>query len=63
MDLIRETLYKFFDLPFHKRVEIAKELQIFSNADLELKSIEATQKWSKRIIDENLINELNNLTK
>ena len=60
MDSIRRIIYKYFELPFHKRLEIAKKLEIYNEADLELKPLEATQKWSKQIVDEKLIDQLNN---
>ena len=60
MDSIRATMYKFFELPFHKRIEIAKKLEIFKETDLNMKPLEATQKWGKQIIDEKLIDQLNN---
>lgn len=60
MDSIRTTMYKFFELPFHKRIEIAKKLKIYNETDLELKPLETTQKWGKQIVDEKLIDQLNN---
>jgi len=60
MNLTRKTMYKFFDLPFHERIEIAKKFEIFNGADLKMKPLEATQKWGKQIVDEKLVDQLNN---
>jgi hypothetical protein len=59
----RKMLYKFFDLPFHKRIEIAKNLGVYNDNDLELEQIKATQKWGKQIVDDKLIDQLNNNVK
>jgi hypothetical protein len=50
-------MYTFFDLPFHKRIEIAKNLQIFEDLDLEMLPTEATQKWCKQIVNDKLIDQ------
>ena len=60
MDPTRKALYSFFELPFHERIEIAKKLNIFNELDLKLNHTEATKKWSKQIVKDKLIDQINN---
>lgn len=58
MDTIRQTIYDFFELPFHQRMKLAKILEVFSEEDTNLTYLEATQKWVKEIQNRNLIDKL-----
>ena len=61
MDKKRAAIYAFFGLPFHQRINIAKEIDVFDESDLELSPTEATQIWSRYIVGGNSISRLINL--
>ena len=51
MNNTRQIMNDFFELPFHKRIEIAKKMDIYNENDLKLSPLESTQKWGKKIIN------------
>lgn len=54
----RRLAYMFFDLPFHQKISIASALNLIEDSDENLSTIQQSQKYLKKAIDQSLLKEL-----